>query len=107
MSQREFLRQFDAVAFGAFADAGVGDRADYFAPGSAVGVPCTVLIDRDYVEFGDDGAPVSAPQTQVKLQLAEVEPMRFGRLVLPGESLVLEKRVQQDESSARWVVAHG
>lgn len=107
MSQRDFLRQFDAVAFGAFAEAGVGDRVVYFAPGSATGVPCTVLIDRDYVEFGDDGAPVSVPQTHVTLQLAEMEPMRFGRLVLPGESLVLERRVQQDESSTRWVVAHG
>ncbi|UYK82311.1 hypothetical protein NG829_08475 [Xanthomonas sacchari] len=107
MSQREFLQQLDAALFGAFTDAGMGDRALYLAPGTAAGVPCTVLVDRDYVDFGDDGASVSAPQTYVTLQMAEALPARFGKVIVAGEVLVLDARVRQDESSSRWVVVHG
>lgn len=107
MSQRDFLQRFDAAAFSAFSAVGIADAANYLAPGSTNLLACTVTVDRDVVDFGDDGAPVSAPQTLVTFQRAELEPARLGRLVLPGETFVLEKRIRQDESRSQWVVANG
>lgn len=107
MSQRQFMQEFDAAAFAAFADAGLADSAQYLAPGAAAALPCTVQIDRDVRDFGMDGAPVNTGYTLVTFQRAEVEPARRGRLVLPGETLVLAERVRQDESISQWVADHG
>lgn len=106
MSQRDFLRRFDAAAFAVFKGAGLADGAVYTAPGGAQ-LPCTVTIDRDVADFGDDEAPVSAPQTLVTFQRSEVEPVRFARLTLDGEVFVLDQRIRQDESISQWVVANG
>jgi hypothetical protein len=107
VSQRDFLRQFDALALSAFSAAGIADAGNYYAPGSTTAQPCTVTIDRDVVDYGDDGAAVSTPKTLVAFQRAEVEPVRGGRLVLPRETFVLDKRFKQDESRSQWVVANG
>ncbi|MGQ5267436.1 head-tail joining protein [Xanthomonas arboricola] len=106
MSQRDFLRRFDATAFAVLNGAGLADRAVYTAPGGAQ-LPCTVTIDRDVANFGDDEAPVSAPQTLVTFQRSEVEPVRFARLTLDGDVFVLDQRIRQDESISQWVVANG
>ncbi|MCF8809672.1 hypothetical protein KIP31_10115 [Xanthomonas campestris pv. campestris] len=106
MSQKDFLRHFDAAAFAVFRGAGLADSATYTAPGGGQ-VPCTITIDRDVADFGDDEAPVSAPQTLVTFQRSEVEPARMGRVALTGEVFVLDRRVRQDESISQWVVANG
>ncbi|KIJ00481.1 hypothetical protein ST27_10330 [Xanthomonas phaseoli pv. phaseoli] len=106
MSQRDFLRRFDASAFSVFKDAGLADGAVYTAPGGAQ-LPCTVTIDRDVADFGDDEAPVSAPQTLVTFQRSEVEPVRLARLALNDEVFVLDRRIRQDESISQWVVVNG
>lgn len=112
MSQRDFLRRFDAMAFGAFAAAGVGDAAHYYAPGSEVAVACTVLVDRNVRDFGDDLAPVSTAYTRITFQRAEVEPEQGARVALLDavavevESFALAARIEtSDESASRWVVA--
>ncbi|MCW0398770.1 hypothetical protein NB688_000584 [Xanthomonas sacchari] len=107
MSQRDFLRQFDALAISAFSAAGIADTGSYYAPGSPVAQPCTVTIDRDVMDYGDDAAPVSTSRTLVGFQRSEVEPAHGGRLALPGETFLLEKRVKQDESRSQWVVTNG
>lgn len=105
MSQRDFLQDFDARAFGAFRSAGLGDPALYTALGADVAVPCTVLVDRGLREFGDDGAPVATRLVRVIFQLAEVSPVRGGRVVIDGETFVLDGDEDRDESTSRWVVA--
>ncbi|MBB3759215.1 hypothetical protein [Xanthomonas arboricola] len=108
MSQREFLQDFDATAFSAFAEVGLADGdARYQAPDAAESVPCTVQIDRDVRDFGGDLAPVSTGYTLVTFQRAQVQPAKRGRLLLPGETLVLAERVRQDESISQWVADHG
>lgn len=107
MNQRQFLEAFDSDAFAAFADVGMADVAAYKAPGADTLVSCTVQIDRNVRDFGDDIMPVSTGYTLVTFQRAEVEPAKRGRLVLPGETLVLAERVRQDESISQWVADHG
>lgn len=107
MSQRAFLQGFDAAAFGAFRDAGLGDAALYTAPGTDAAVPCTVLVDRGLREFGDDGAPVTTRFVQVTFQLAEVSPGRGARVVIDGETFVLDGDEDRDESTSRWAVIRG
>ncbi|NJC38142.1 hypothetical protein GGR60_002696 [Xanthomonas arboricola] len=107
MNQRQFLAAFDSDAFAAFADVGMADVAAYQAPGADTVVSCTVQIDRNVRDFGDDIMPVSTVYTLVTFQRAEVEPAKRGRLVLPGETLVLAERVRQDESISQWVADHG
>ena len=51
MSQREFLREFDADAASAFMDAGIADVATYRScdPDAEPVVDVAVLIDRSFV----------------------------------------------------------
>ncbi|QHG87934.1 hypothetical protein ACCQ13_14685 [Xanthomonas sp. NCPPB 1638] len=107
MSQRQFMQEFDAVAFAAFAESGLADAAQYLAPGDDVALPCTVQIDRNVRDFGSDSVPVSTGFILVTFQRAEVEPAKRGKLLLPGETLLLAERVRQDESISQWVADHG
>lgn len=107
MSQKAFLQGLDALMFGAFKAAGVADAATYeFPPGTAV--PCTVLLDEDVQDFGDDDAPVSAPFDRVTLQLSEVTPRAGGivQITATGDRLKLERRLGGDSSASQWVVLH-
>ncbi len=114
MNQAAFLRQFDANAIGAFFGAGLADAATYQAPtpeGDDPVVPapvsCTVLVDRNVTDFGDDLAPVSVPVVLVTFQRSEVEPAG-GTVTLTGtgEAFSLIRRVRADESVSRWEVQH-
>jgi len=107
MSQRDFLRAFDASAFAAFRDAGVADDALYMPPGGGAAVPCVVLVDRGLREFGDDGASVATRYVRIEFQLAEVQPTRGGKVIVDGETFVLDADEDKDESASRWVVVRG
>ncbi len=104
MSQRAFLQTFDALAFGTFRDAGLGDAAFYTAPGADSAVACTVLVDRGLRDFGADAAPVATGYVQITFQLAEVNPVRGGRVVVDGETYRLDGHDERDGSASRWVV---
>lgn len=129
MSQAAFLRQFDADAFAGFAAAGIADAATYLSPEALqaidaydpddpdavpppLPVPCTVTVDRDVENFGDDRAPVSTLTTRIAFQRAEVAPAQRGRVTLldelglPAETFVLVERARADESLSVWWVQH-
>lgn len=107
MSQKDFLREFDAAAIGAFLDGGMADDATYTPPGGGAGVPCQVLVDRDVEDFGEDDAPVSLRRTRIAFQRAEVEPVAMGQVVVGAETFTLAKRTRYDESLSAWWVQHG
>lgn len=115
MSQTAFLRDFDAQAIAAFFGSGLADAATYVANPAADPaqdpVPCTVLVDRDVTDFGDDLAPVSVPVVLVTFQRAEVDPQAGDAgaqvtLTATGEVFDLIRRVRADESICRWEVQH-
>lgn len=110
MNQRDFLRTFDAAASQAFQAAGLADGALYYAGDTAVGQPCTVLVDRDVRDFDDTEqfAPVPAAYTLVSFELREVSPAKGGfvELLASGERFRLQKLVRDDASRSRWVVIH-
>lgn len=115
MNQRAFLQAFDAAAFGAFAAAGIADAAEYLAPAAApdaVPVPCTVLVDRDVADYGDEVAPVSVFRTRITFQLIEVVPDEGGVVSLldgaglVAESFALAQRTRHDEGISAWWVQH-
>ncbi|WP_298580591.1 hypothetical protein [uncultured Luteimonas sp.] len=116
MSQRAFLQAFDAAAFGTFAAAGIADAAEYLAPDAAPGapaVPCTVLVDRNVEDFGDDIAPVSAFRTRITFQVSELAAEEGGVVSLLDaaglvtESFTLAQRTRHDEGISAWWVQHG
>lgn len=116
MSQRAFLQAFDAAAFGAFQAAGIADAAEYLAPDAApdaVATPCTVLVDRNVEDFGDDIGPVSAFRTRVTFQRLEITPEQGGMVSLLDafgnvtESFQLAQRTRHDEGISAWWVQHG
>ena len=133
MSQAAFLRAFDAAASAAFLAAGIADAGAYLSPAAladlqaiadhdpddpevppppAVPVPvaCTVLVDRNVEDFGDDAAPVSVHRTRVSFQRAELAPAQGGRVTLldalgaPLETFELVQRARADESLSAWWV---
>ncbi|KLJ02823.1 hypothetical protein [Luteimonas sp. FCS-9] len=111
MSQRDFMRAFDAAASRAFQAAGIADGALYYAtPETPVGQPCTVLVDRDVRDFDDaeQMLPVPASYTLISFELREVSPAKGGvvELLASGERYRLQKPIRADESRSRWVVIH-
>lgn len=104
MSQAAFLRDFDAAAFAALADCGLADAATYRATAAAAPVDCTVLVDRDVRDFGDDVAPVSTAYTRVIFQRIQVQPVRGGIVTIEGVDYELADRIGEDEAASRWVV---
>ena len=129
MSQAEFLRQFDDLAFGAFAAAGMADAAAYLSPADlaamdaiaghdpedpdapsppAAPVPrtCTVLVDRNVETYDEEAPAVSAPRIRITFQCAELTPEQGGRVTIGGESFTLVQRTRADESLSAWWVQH-
>jgi len=116
MSQRAFMQAFDAAAFSLFATAGLADAAEYLAPDAAPGTlpaPCTVLVDRDVEDFGDEVAPVSTFRTRITFQRLEVTAEEGGVVsLLDAAGLVTEvftlaQRTRHDEGISAWWVQHG
>lgn len=104
MSQRDFLQGFDAMAFGAFFDAGIADAATYTPPGGGAGVACQVLVDRGVRDFGTDEAPVSTFRVLVTFQLSQVSPKEEGAVEIGAETFTLVQRLREDESISQWGV---
>lgn len=106
MSQSAFLRQFDAAAFGAFFAAGLADAATYLpaAPG-ADPVPCTVLVDRNVVDFDAEAVgSINLRRTRVTFQRAEISPNEGGKVTIGAETFVLVQRASEDDSASLWWV---
>lgn len=133
MSQAAFCRAFDALAFATFASSGIADAAAYLSPAdladlkaisdhdpddpeapapppAPVPVACTVLVDRDVDDFGDDVAVVSVNRTRITFQRAELPPEQGGQVTLlddagaAAETFVLVQRTRSDESQSAWWV---
>ena len=108
MSQDAFLRQFDADAFAGFFAAGLADAATYLprdaAPG-ATPTPCTVLVDRNVVDFDAEAVGnISLRRTRVTFQRAEVTPTDGGKVTVGGETFILVQREREDSSTSAWWV---
>jgi len=132
MSQAAFLRQFDAMAFGAFANAGLADAARYLTPAQVqvlaqiaahdpdspdeppaapAPVACTVLVDHNVEDFGDDAAPVSVYRTRITFQRAELVPEQGGQVsildsadAVTGVYVLVQRTGRNDESASAWWV---
>lgn len=108
MSQSAFLAAFDASAFAMFAGAGLGDAATYLPAGAAPGAtpaPCTVLVDRNVVDFDAEAVGnVSLRRTRVTFQRAEVTPTDGGKVTVGGETFTLVQREREDSSASAWWV---
>lgn len=111
MSQAAFLRDFDAMAFGAFAGAGLADAASYLPHDAAPGadpLPCTVLVDRNVVDFDAEAVgSVNLRRTRVTFQRAEVTPREGGKVTVDGETFTLVQREREDSSASAWWVQAG
>jgi len=107
LNQKAFMQVVDAIAFSAFAAAGVADAAHYKEPGGTAEVPCTVLLDEAVEQFTpDDVAPIATTIDRVTLQLAEITPKDGGvvRIDATGRRLKLFQKIRGDESTEQWEV---
>lgn len=108
MSQAAWESAFDARAFAMFADAGVGDSATYLPRGAAPGAtptPCTVLVDRNVVDFDAEAVGnISLRRTRVTFQRAEVTPTDGGKVTVGSETFTLVQREREDGSASAWWV---
>lgn len=110
MNQRDWMQQFDAAAFAAFLDTGLADRARYYAPSTTAGIDCTVLVDRDVRDYGDDLAPVSTSYVRISLRRDEVDADKLARVALldaAGTEVewfrLAAALAETDESLTHWV----
>lgn len=108
MSQDAFLRQFDADAFAGFFAAGLADAATYLprdaAPG-ATPTPCTVLVDRNVVDFDAEAVGnVSLRRTRVTFQRGAITPAEGGKVTIGSETFTLVQREREDSSASAWWV---
>lgn len=106
MSQREFLRQFDRMAFGHFKRRGLAFSGEYRGPGIDFSSPAQAVsgcIDRGAELFGELGQVVGQ-RDEMTLQLQDVSPARGGHVDADGERFILVEKLEQDESAARYVV---
>lgn len=115
MSQKDFLREFDALATDAFLDAGIADAGTYTAPAAVDPdapapdpVAVDVLVDRDLRDFEDAERfiPIGTPFVVVTFQRRQIEPVKGALLAIGDETFKLEKPIREDESMARWVVVN-
>lgn len=109
MSQKAFLQDFDAMAVGCFASAGMADAAQYTGPNAgAVAIDCMVMVDRGTQAWGEDGMPVALGEVTVAFQRTQLDPQRGGIVVVDGDTYRLTDKLKDDASLVRWlVVAHG
>lgn len=108
MSQSAWESAFDARAFAMFDAAGVGDSATYLPRGAAPGAtstPCTVLVDRNEVDFvAAEVGSVNLRRTRVTFQRAEVTPTEGGKVTVGSETFTLVQREKEDSSASAWWV---
>ncbi|MGV8959206.1 MAG: head-tail joining protein [Stenotrophomonas sp.] len=108
MSQKAFLRQFDASAIQAFAATGMADAAAYTPKAGGAAIDCNVMVDRAVQQWGDDPMPLAAGDITVTFQRAQVVPEKGGMLVVDGDTYRLADKLFDDGSLIRYaVVAHG
>ena len=107
MSQRDWQRQFDALALSSFARIGVGDTGTYRTPDGDE-TPITYLFDDvQFADVGEAGARVLVRERQIGLMLGEVTPVENGRVI--GDDGRTWRLVSQtgeiDDSMTWWFVA--
>lgn len=106
MSQREFLRRFDRMAFGHFKRTGISFQGEYRGPGVAFTAPAqTVMgcIDRGVEFFGELGQVVGR-RDEMTLLLQDVTPQKNGHVDADGERFLLVSQLDMDESAVRYAV---
>lgn len=104
MSQRQWMQDFDALAYGTFLAAGLADTGSYVPKAGGPAQPCTLLVDRDVRDFLDDVAPVSTAYTRVTFQRGELTPEEGATVTVDGTAYTLERRISEDASKSVWVV---
>lgn len=111
MSQADFLRRFDRMAFGHFHRAGPADRGEYLPPDATPGatpVPVDVYVDKQLRDLDDSEqfVPVAGEFTVISFQLDQVQPKKGGVVTIGGLARKLQKEVERDESMSVWVVSN-
>lgn len=110
MSQFDALLAMDADIHAALFDVGLADRGHYHPTPSAPGIACDLYLDRDVQVLGQFGE-VMARQDEMGIRLADVQPVRNGRVVLQlasgSETWVLVDPVANDGAISRWAVRRG
>jgi len=106
VSQKAFLAAFDAMVINSAISAGMGDGAQYTAPGGQP-IACRVLVDRGVVSWGDDPMPVAGDNVTVSFLRAEIDPVRGAIVVVDGDTYKLTDKLRDDGSLSRWQVARG
>lgn len=111
MSQADFLRRFDRMAFGHFHRAGPADRGEYLAPDAtpeAAPVPVDVYVDKQLRDLDDSEqfVPVAGEFTVISFQLDQVQPRKGGVVTIGGVARKLQKEIERDESMSIWVVTN-
>lgn len=103
MSQREWMREFDADAASAFRDAGVADLGTYkpCAPGSTPIVDVSVLLDRS-AAYQDTQSGIVSTVTQItafRSEIGESNPAKGSTFTIGSEVFVVDRvETQTDES---------
>lgn len=107
MSQRQFLQDMDAEIAMAMLDCGMADQAAWTSVAGGSAVPCLVMLDHAEQFFSDVG-PVAGRRVVLTLFLAEITaPARGDRVVVDGQTWLLDDFVEGDESKSSWVVTRG
>lgn len=114
MSQREFLREFDADAASAFMDSGIADHAIYKpnVPGSAPIVGVSVLVDRAvaYQDFSAGIQSVVTVLTAFRSEIGESNPPNGSTFALvddngtPTGEVFSVDRVNEQSDESRVVM---
>ena len=104
-----FLAEFDALAHGAFADAGMADLADYEPPAGGRSLAGTrrVFVDHSGQSLGE-WDQVRAARTEVGVLLADGAVEAGGTLTLGSSTWTLQRIAERDGADGSlqwWVVA--
>lgn len=107
MSQRDWQRQFDALALPSFARIGVGDTGTYRSP-DGDDTPITYLFDDvQFADVGEAGTRSLVRPRQIGLMLGEVTPVENGRVI--GDDgrtwRLVSPTDEADDSMSWWFVA--
>lgn len=104
MSQKTSIRELDSLAFADFLADGLADSGTYTSPDGG-GVEITYLLDHQQPIEAEFGGRTFGRQREITLQLAQVTPEEGG--IIDGDDgtrWVLQSPIEEDESTARWVV---
>ena len=107
MSQRDWQRQFDALALPSFARIGVGDTGTYRSPDGDDTTITYLFDDTQFQDVGETGARVLVRERQIGLMLGEVAPVENGRVI--GDDgrtwRLVAPTGEVDDSMSWWFVA--